>query len=425
MHRTSQWCAKAAVLSAVLAVACTPRTTVNDSPQPGVAVEVSITPRSATLAPNAVLAFQADVSGASDSAVAWSASCGSITAAGLYRAPAAAATCTVSVTSHADPTRTATATVDVVATVAPWRPFSAGSPWNTPLPTDPVLAPDSAALVADFMNSSPYGVHLDVNISGYSIPLYWADGATPTHTVIASLGGEGWTSIDGTQATATMPIPVGAVPDPLGDHHLLVVDRQRNLEWGCWNMTESAGKWSAGVCAIADLNGTGVRTPVTQARPWYLAVGARACGFPLVAGLIRTEEIAAGRIDHALVVAYPHVRAGVFTSPASTAQARVGDDAISTRGIPCGGRLQFDPSVNLDALDLSRSGRIIMRALQEYGAYVGDYSGALTLYAENSAAAQAFWSTGVLQMYELLGRIDMARCRVIEIGTLHDNGNGN
>jgi hypothetical protein len=115
----------------------------------------------------------------------------------------------------------------------------------------------------------------------------------------------------------------------------------------------------------------------------------------------------------------------VFTSPASTAQARVGDDAISTRGIPCGGRLQFDPRVDLDALDLSRSGRIIMRALQEYGAYVGDYSGALTLYAENSAAAQAFWSTGVLEMYELLGRIDMARFRVIEIGTLHDNGNGN
>ena len=31
--------------------------------------------------------------------------------------------------------------------------------------------------------------------------------------------------------------------------------------------------------------------------------------------------------------------------------------------------------------------RTILRALQEYGAYVGDYSGALSLYAENSPAA--------------------------------------
>ena len=167
-----------------------------------------------------------------------------------------------------------------------------------------------------------------------------------------------------------------------------------------------------------------MRTPITQAQPWCASVGARACGFPLVAGLVRTEEIAAGRIDHALVVAYPHIRAGWFTPPASTAQARVGTDAVSTRGIPCGGRIQFDPSVDLDTLGLSRSGRIIMRALQEYGAYVGDYSGAISLYAENSDAARAYWSGGVLGMYELLGKIDMSRFRVIQLGTLYDNGNG-
>ena len=315
--------------------------------------------------------------------------------------------------------------VDVSDGAVPWRPFNAASPWNTVIPKDPALAPDSAVLVADFMNSSPYGVHLDVNISGFSIPLYWADGNTPTYTVVAGLGGEGWTSGNGFQAVATMPIPHGAMPDQMGDHHFLVVDRQRSLEWGCWNMSQAGGQWSAGVCATSDLAGTGVRPPITQAQPWYLSVGARACGFPLVAGLIRTEEVAAGRIDHALVVAYPHIRAGWFTFPASTAQARVGSEAVSTRGIPCGGRIQFDPSVDLDTLGLSRSGKIIMRALQDHGAFVGDYSGAITLYAENSDAARSYWSGGVLDMYELLGKIDMSRFRVIELGPLLDNGNGN
>jgi hypothetical protein len=305
-----------------------------------------------------------------------------------------------------------------------WRPFSPDSPWNTPIPAKPDLDPDSAALVADLAQSSPFGVHLDVNIAGYSIPLYFADASTPTFTVVADYGGTGWSGTDGRNATGTMPIPAGAAPDPESDHHLLVVDRTRQLEWGCWNMQLMGGAWHAGLCATADLSGTGVRTPITQANPWYLAAGARACGFPLVAGLIRTDEIAAGRIEHALVLAYPHIRAGWFTPPASTGQGRVGDNAVSTRGIPCGGRVQLDPSVSLDVPGLSRSARILLRALQEYGAFVGDYSGAISLYAENSPVAQAYWQ-GVMDTYELQGKLDFNSLRVLRSAPLYDNGNGN
>jgi hypothetical protein len=52
------------------------------------------------------------------------------------------------------------------------------------------------------------------------------------------------------------------------------------------------------------------------------------------------------------------------------------------------------PDLDLDSLGLSRSGRIICLALQEYGAYVGDYSGAMSLYAENSQEAQNCWAGG-------------------------------
>jgi hypothetical protein len=140
------------------------------------------------------------------------------------------------------------------------------------------------------------------------------------------------------------------------------------MEWGCWNMVYASGQWHAGLCATSDLNGTGVRVPATQAQPWNVAHGPRACGFPLVAGLIRTDEIKVGRIEHALVLAYPHIKAGWFTPPASTGQARMGDRAISTRGIPCGGRIQFDPSIDVNTLGLTNSGNIIVKALQDYGA---------------------------------------------------------
>jgi hypothetical protein len=305
-----------------------------------------------------------------------------------------------------------------------WRPFSDDSPWNTPIGENPVLDANSKALIADWETSSPYGEHLDVNIKSYSIPLYWADASTPTYTVRADVGSTGWTGSNGQNTTGTMPIPDGAQPDPESDHHILVIDKQQGKEWGCCNMVKESAGWHAGLCATADLKGTGVR-PLAQGNPtWYTSAGARACGFPLVAGLIRAEEIKAGRIKHALVVAYPHIRSGFYTPPASTAQGANGVGAQKDRGIPCGARIQYNPAKNLDSLKLTASGRIIMRALQEYGAYVGDFSGAISLYADNSPEAQAYWSSGALDTYELLDLIDLADFQVIELGTLYDNGNG-
>ena len=48
-----------------------------------------------------------------------------------------------------------------------------------------------------------------------------------------------------------------------------------------------------------------------------------------------------------------------------------------------GAHLQLDPNLNLDQFDMKPYERIIAEALQTYGAYVGDYSGAVSLYAIN------------------------------------------
>jgi hypothetical protein len=292
-----------------------------------------------------------------------------------------------------------------------WRPFNDESPWNTPIGSSPTLHPQSDEWIADWVTSSPYGEHLDVNVDGYSIPLYWADASTPTHTVTCDLGGQGFESSDGFDATVVMPIPDGATPDPEGDAHLLVVDRERNLEWGLYGAENDGGSWSCSLGATADLAGSGVRLLKVDASPWYLAHGARACGFPLVAGLIRVEEVEAGRIDHALVVAYPHIRGGCYTSPASTAQ-EPGGEVLNTRGIPCGGRIQLDPALDLESLGLDGPATTIARALQEYGAYVGDYSGAMSLYGEASPAAIEEWDAILDQ--SMIDRIPIDRFRVID-----------
>jgi hypothetical protein len=283
-------------------------------------------------------------------------------------------------------------------------------------------------MIADWAVSSIYGPHLDVNISGFSVPLYWADASTPKTLVSCDGAGYGFAVDKNKQnGTAVIPIPAGALPDPESDHHLLVIDRSTNLEWGLWNASNSGGVWSCGMGASMDLLGTGVRPPITNAgADWNFAQGPRACGFALIAGLVRPDEILAGRIDHALVVAYPHIRAGFFTPPASTAQATNGQGAQRDRGIPCGGRIQLDPSIDVTTLGLSAAGVVIARALQQYGAYVGDYSGALDLYADNAPEAAAQWSAGLLREDAVGGspaKLNLTWFRVLQLGTLYDNGN--
>lgn len=305
-----------------------------------------------------------------------------------------------------------------------FRPFADKSPWNTPIGANPKLDANSGALIADLETSSAYGEHLDVNIEGYSIPLFWADASTPRVKVTCRVGGHGFSGNDGMEASAQVPLPAGATPDPESDHHLLIIDRSTNTEYGMWDFSGTNGNYTCGLGATLDLSGTGVRPLADQASPWWEAHGPRACGFGLSAGLIRPDEIRAGLIDHALVIAYPHIRSGFFVSPASTAQASNGSGAEPNRGIPCGGRIQYDPSVDVEALALSAAGKAIVRALQIYGAYVGDYSGAISLYADNAPEAQTYWKSIDFDSYELMDVIDLADFRVLELGTLHDNGNG-
>jgi hypothetical protein len=297
-----------------------------------------------------------------------------------------------------------------------WRPFDPSSPWNTPIAADAKLAPDSAALVADLAHSSKWPF-VTINIEPYGIPVYWVDERTPRQRVTVTLvAGRGFE-----RGPPEVPIPADATPAGGTDKHLCIVDKARSIEWGFWEAEKKPTGWTCSVCATADLAGSGVRPPAAR-EPWWMGHGARACGFALVAGLVTVDELRAGAIEHALVIAYPHIRSRYYMAPASTAQGTT-NEALPGRGIPCGGRVQLEPGLDIGKLGLSRSGRAIARALQTYGAYVGDFSGAVSLYAEASPAAQAVYQSGLLDTYEVKDRIDLEKLRVLEFGPLFDQKN--
>jgi hypothetical protein len=98
-------------------------------------VGVAIAPSSATLQTGAAQQFTATVTNATNTAVTWTASCGSVTTAGLYTAPAAAGNCTVTATAQADATKSASAAVTVTAPPPPPPIITlALSPANTSVP---------------------------------------------------------------------------------------------------------------------------------------------------------------------------------------------------------------------------------------------------------------------------------------------------
>ncbi len=304
-----------------------------------------------------------------------------------------------------------------------WRPFNDQSPWNTPIAPDAAVDPDSATMIADFSSISGQ-TQFWINIQDYSVPVYWVDSSTPTVAVNASLGGTGFrtgAASDSVAAgTGMAPIPTGATAAAGTDRHLAIIDRNANMEWGFWDAAPGSTGWTAGEASTLDLSGTGVRPPERN-NPWWAGHGPRACGYGLINGLIMAQEFSCGAIEHALVVAYPHIRSRYYTPPASTAQGTT-TDAIATRGILCGGRIQLDPALDITTLGLSKSGLIIAKALQKYGAYVGDYSGAVSLYADASESAQQAYASGDLTNGSAQG-IALNRFRVLQIGTSYDNGN--
>ncbi len=86
-----------------------------------VPITVSVSPSSSTISPGDSQTFSVTVKGTTNTAVTWSASGGSITSGGVFTAPNAAGTYTISAKSSADATKigTATVTVPIVVAIAP------------------------------------------------------------------------------------------------------------------------------------------------------------------------------------------------------------------------------------------------------------------------------------------------------------------
>jgi hypothetical protein len=249
------------------------------------------------------------------------------------------------------------------ATRQAWQwPFSADSPWNAGVGAGAVFERNTAPRTSNLLDGrvTPW-----VNADQYSHPIFRAAATDPVATVR-----------ERGRPDARYHIPDAARPAAGADHHLHVIDPSGRYVEEAWSMVGANPSWTAGHHVTVDLRGNG------------LGKGTRAYGGSAIAGLIRSWELGAGEIDHALAlsISEQQLRSGAVW-PASRQDVAAG----GYRGrVPMGTYAAIPAWVDLGQLGLTPEGLVLGRALQRYGAYVVDHThGAFTFSAEPTVAGPA------------------------------------
>jgi hypothetical protein len=262
---------------------------------------------------------------------------------------------------------------------APFRFFSPTSFWNRRPGAASTLDPNSRAVVGELdaeiqqeqlARTGPW-----INTTAYSVPVYTVPRSQPT--VRVHLRG-----VDRSLSSAwrRVPLPPTAEPAAGSDGILAMWQPSTGRMWEFWRLARAPAGWQASwggamrdVRESPGVYGTGV-WPRAQAR-W----GASASSLSLLGGLISLEDLNAGVINHALEMAVPLVRAGVYASPAQRT------DGVSQNPLALaeGAHLRLNPQLDLGSLHLPRLTLMIAEAAQRYGILITDTSPNVELYAQD------------------------------------------
>lgn len=246
-----------------------------------------------------------------------------------------------------------------------WRPYGKASPFNQRLPESPRTSADSAGIVSRFTaGGGPADLLLGAadTSSDWEHPTYWARRSDPAFKLrcLEDRGG-GRCEIEGHR----IRIPRRARPAGGGDRHMTVVDPGHRWEYDLYEVSERPRNGRVNLR-------WGGRTRIAGRRSTGLASDATAAHFGLLAGVIRPGELFAGRIRHALFVR-ADCDNGRFVFPALGLGAQCADPAGAP---PEGARFQLAMSEKqLAELDVPGWKRAILRAMAEYGFFIGDTGG--------------------------------------------------
>ena len=237
-------------------------------------------------------------------------------------------------------------------------PFTSSNLWNTDISAASV-DPNSNSIISNWVGS--VNVHPDWGTDPtYGIPYVVVDGTQPLVNVnLQAYGDE--------SDPGPMPVPANAPVEggssSTGDRHVLVLDSGNCFLYELYNSSvNSDGSWNADSTAVWDLTSD-------EQRP-YTWTSADAAGLPIFPGLVRYDEVASGKIQHAFRFTLPKTRAA-FIPPASHWAGNTSDPTAP----PMGMRLRLKSSYDISGL--SASMQVILTAMEHYGLILADNGSSL------------------------------------------------
>lgn len=275
-------------------------------------------------------------------------------------------------------------------------PFSTTSLWNTDISAAPV-DPNSNTIMSNWVGS--VNLHPDWGTDPtYGIPYVVVNGSQSLVNV--NLGAYGDESDPGPMPVpATAPVEGGSASS--GDRHVLVLDNGNCFLYELYNSSvNSDGSWNADSTAVWDLLGD-------EQRP-YTWTSADAAGLPIFPGLVRYDEAAAGKIQHAFRFTLPKTRAA-FTPPASHWAANTSDPTAP----PMGMRLRLKSSYNISGF--STQMQVILKAMKTYGLILADNGSALYV----TGVSDSRWGSDL----DSLKTVPSSAFEVVQMNPVYTNAN--
>jgi hypothetical protein len=229
--------------------------------------------------------------------------------------------------------------------------FPADNPWNTRVDSLPVAA-NSDAIVATI--GTGIGLHPDFGSGKWNggligIPYNLVPATQKTSKVSFQYADE--------SDPGPYPIPKKVKLEYGSDRHALIVNTGTCTLYELFALKKADGKWRAGSGAIWNLSSNALRPA-----GW---TSADAAGLPILPGLARYDEVAAGSIDHALRFTVQHTRRA-YVYPARHYASSLTDPDLPPMGLRLRLKASFDTS------RFPSQARLVLDALKRYGMVVAD-----------------------------------------------------
>lgn len=250
-------------------------------------------------------------------------------------------------------------------TVAGCPVFPSSNPWNQRVDKRPVDA-RSAAIINRWARGS--AVHLDLGSTEKEYGIPYSIVPRGQQLLPLSFGVDGEDYRDESDR-GPVPIPAGAPIEGGGDRHVITIQRGtcKLVElYKAERVRSSNGKvvgWRAAAAARWSLRSNSLRPA-----GW---TSADAAGLPIFPGLLRYEEVAAGKIEHALRFTLPQARYA-YIKPAR----HCGPAGNTASTLPVYG-MRFRLKRGFDTSRYTGAARVVATAMQRYGLMFADQGSAM------------------------------------------------